>query len=384
MNVLLVTAYPPVLHRHGGGVRMFHNIRILAEKHNVHVLSFMNIDENEEILDPIRPFCQSVRGIRRIPDFRPHWLSVKPFMVREFSTPEMHRAVDALIREKKIDVLQCEYLQMAQFRRRSVFSILTAHEAQSKNAWEFFESESDPLLKLKFFYRWMQMLRYETEQIQKFDLVVTMTSEDADYFRSYVPDAVLRSIPIGVDSDEFKPLESAAKDPIRVVFVGNFLHPPNVEAARFLVNHVAASLPALRFEIVGVPIPDGLQPVANVELMGHIPSTHGLYQTPNTIVATPLFSGTGQRVKLLEAFCMACPVVTTRTGAMGFPVQDGVHVLLAESVEDFQKALRRLAEEPALRKRLGHNARAMILDRFTWRTIGKDLLDVVAEAAVSR
>jgi hypothetical protein len=137
MNVLLVTAYPPVLHRHGGGVRMFHNIRILAEKHNVHVLSFMNIDENEEILDPIRPFCQSVRGIRRIPDFRPHWLSVKPFMVREFSTPEMHRAVDALIREKKIDVLQCEYLQMAQFRRRSVFSILTAHEAQSKNAWSF-------------------------------------------------------------------------------------------------------------------------------------------------------------------------------------------------------------------------------------------------------
>jgi hypothetical protein len=39
MNVLMLTAYPPVLHLHGGGVRMYHNIRLLAEKHRVRVIS---------------------------------------------------------------------------------------------------------------------------------------------------------------------------------------------------------------------------------------------------------------------------------------------------------------------------------------------------------
>jgi glycosyltransferase involved in cell wall biosynthesis len=86
---------------------------------------------------------------------------------------------------------------------------------------------------------------------------------------------------------------------------------------------------------------------------------------------------------LLEAFSMACPVVTTRAGAMGFPIENGVQALLAETVWEFESALRLLAGDPAARQRLGHNARAMILDRFTWPHIGKDLLDVVAEAAVS-
>ena len=101
MNVLVVTAYPPVLHRHGGGVRMYHNIRILSEKHRVHVLSFVGSDEEQDMLGSVRPICESVRGIRRIPDFRPHWLSVTPFMVREFSTPEMHREVDGMLRAQK-------------------------------------------------------------------------------------------------------------------------------------------------------------------------------------------------------------------------------------------------------------------------------------------
>jgi glycosyltransferase involved in cell wall biosynthesis len=168
------------------------------------------------------------------------------------------------------------------------------------------------------------------------------------------------------------------------VFVGNFFHSPNLEAARFLANDIAPKFPDIRFRIAGSPVPEGVRPSPNVELTGYVADTRTLYGTPNTIVVTPLFSGTGQRVKLLEAFSMACPVVTTSVGAMGFPIENGTHAILAETVRDFESALRRLTTDSALRKRLGHNARAMILDRYTWTRIGKELLDVVSEAAVSR
>ena len=384
MNILVVTAYPPVLHRHGGGVRMYHNIRILAEKHSVHVLSFVDSDEELDVLETVKPVCESVRGIRRIPDFRPHWLSVTPFMVREFSTPEMHQAVDGTLRAKQIQVLQCEYLQMAQFRRKCVFSLLTAHEVLSKNANEAFESASDPLEKLRLFYRWMQILRYEVAQVRKFDRVVTMTSEDAAYLRSYAPEANIRPISIGIDVDQFSPSESVVNQNVSVLFVGNFFHAPNVEAASFLVREIAPRFPAVKFSITGSPVPEGLPSCANVELPGYIPDTRMLYRGPNTIVVAPLFSGSGQRVKLLEAFAMACPVVTTRVGAMGFPIENGVQALLAETAEEFENALGRLVADSGLRRRTGENARAMILNRFTWPHIGKELLDVVAEAAVSR
>ena len=383
MNVLIVTAYPPVLQRHGGGVRMYHNIRILSEKHRVHVRSFVGSDEEQDMLGSVRPICESVRGIRRVPDFRPHWLSVTPFMVREFSTPEMHREVDGTLRALEIEVLQCEYLQMAQFRRDCVFSVLTAHEALSKNAHEAFERESDPVEKLRLFYRWMQILRYEVAQVRKFDRVVTMTRDDADYFKSYTPDARVRAIPIGIDAEEFQPAVEQAPQAVSVLFVGNFLHTPNVEAVEFLAKHVAPRFPDVRFVIAGSPVPQGFHSEPNIEYVGYVPEMRSLYRSLQTIVIAPLFSGTGQRVKLLEAFAMACPVITTRIGAAGFPIQSGQEAFLAETPVEYERALRRLISDMELRRRIGQNARRMILDRFTWSRIGGELLDVVAEAAVS-
>ena len=383
MNILFVTAYPPVLHRHGGGVRMYHNIRLLSEKHSVHVLSFVWTAEEAELLNSVRPICESIEGIQRVPDFGRHWLSVKPFLVREFGAPEMHRRVDAMLRSKKFDVLQCEYLQMAQFRRKNVFSLLTAHDVQTQSAWEAFEAELDPLSKAKLFYRWMQTLRYEMTEIRKFDRVVTMTPEDAAYLKSYSPGANVLPIPIGIDAGEFCPAETNPLEAVSVLFMGNFFHLPNVEAARFLVREIAPRFPEVRFCIAGSPILEGAQGGPNVELAGHIPDTRTLYHSPNTVVMAPLFTGTGQRVKLLEAFSMACPVITTRVGAMGFPVEAGVNMLIAQTGDEFAAALRRLIAEPGLRRRMGDNARRMILDRFDWPRIGKEYLDVV-EAAATR
>jgi polysaccharide biosynthesis protein PslH len=381
MNILFVTAYPPVLHRHGGGVRMYHNIRLLSEKHSVHVLTFVWTEEDVDLLNSVRPICESIQGIQRVPDFGRHWFSVKPFLVREFGTPEMHQRVDAMLRSRKFDVLQCEYLPMAQFRRKKIPSVLTAHDVQTQNAWEAFEAESDSLAKAKLFYRWMQILRYEMTEVRKFDRVVTMTPEDAAYLKSYVPEANVRPIPIGIDPEEFRPCEAKASDQVSVLFMGNFFHFPNVEAARFLLREIAPRFPEVRFRIAGSPILEGTLTGSNVELAGHIPDTRTLYRSPNTIVMAPLFSGTGQRVKLLEAFSMACPVVTTRVGAMGFPAQSDLNMIIAETAGEFASALRRLIAEPGLRRRLGDNARAMILDRFAWTRIGKEYLDVVETAA---
>jgi glycosyltransferase involved in cell wall biosynthesis len=229
----------------------------------------------------------------------------------------------------------------------------------------------------------MQILNYEVTQIRKFDCVVTMTPEDAAYLKSYAPDANVRPIPIGIDAHEFRPIESKAPEAVSVLFMGNFFHLPNVEAARFLVREVAPRFPELKFRIAGSPILEGPEAGPNVELAGHIPDTRTLYHSPNTIVMAPLFSGTGQRVKLLEAFSMACPVITTRVGAMGFPVDPGVNMLIAQTADEFTAALRRLTAEPRLRRLLGDNARTMILERFDWSRIGKEYLDVV-EAAAAR
>ncbi|HYR89033.1 MAG TPA: glycosyltransferase family 4 protein [Terriglobia bacterium] len=377
MNILMLTAYPPVLQMHGGGVRMFHNIRILAEKHSVRVISFVENDVEREMLRSVEEICELVIPVRRVPDFRPHWLSVLPFLVREFSTPEMYRMVDSEFRRKKVDVLQCEYLQMGQFHRRPALTVLSILETLSDNAFEAFQNATDPVERLRLFYRWMSVLRYETLMTRKFDRVVTMTETDATYLRSYSPEANIRAIPIGINPSEYAPSPEEPGRRPEVLFLGNFRHLPNVKAAEFLIERIAPLFPDLQFTISGSFAPDHVRSDGNVSFPGYVPDTRVLYHTPNTIVAAPLFSGRGQRVKLLEAFSMACPVITSSLGASGFPIMDGREALIADTADAFAAALRRLLSSEELRRDLGNNARKMIMRDFTWERIGEDLLKCV-------
>jgi glycosyltransferase involved in cell wall biosynthesis len=384
MNVLMLTAYPPVLDMHGGGVRMYHNIRILSQRHRVRVISFVESEEDRERLNAVREICASVTAVRRRPDFRPHWISLQPFMVYAFNTPEMHQAVDEALLRERVDVLQCEYLQMAQFRRPGPFSILTAHEAVSRNLKQEISSEAEPLRKLRTFYQWMQMLRYEVRETARFDRVVTMTAEDAAYLRSYAKTADIRTIPIGIDLARFSAAAEDPERPTEVLFVGNFRHYPNVEAVGFLLRHVAPLFPQIRFVFPGSHPPAGLAAASNVFFTGHVRDIRELYRRPNTIVMAPLFSGTGQRVKLLEAFAMGCPVVTTTIGAAGFPIRHGREAILANTPVEFSQALTDLASSMEFRRKLGEAGRRMVVDKFGWDRLAEELLGVVEEAAVSR
>jgi glycosyltransferase involved in cell wall biosynthesis len=82
---------------------------------------------------------------------------------------------------------------------------------------------------------------------------------------------------------------------------------------------------------------------------------------------------------LLEAFSMACPVVTTSIGAMGFPVRNGVEAFVADTAETFTTALNQLISSEKLRRDMGRNAREMIERQFSWSRIGEQFLEVVNE-----
>jgi polysaccharide biosynthesis protein PslH len=377
MNILFLTAYPPVLHMHGGGVLMFHNIRILSEKHSVRVISFVENDEEREMLRSLSGICESVTAVRRIPDFRPHWFSLLPFLVREFSTPEMYQAIENEFQRKRVDVVQCEYLQMAQFYRRGVLNILALPETLSANAYDDFLRAMDPIEKVRAYYRWMAVLRYEVLTSRKFDRVVTMTERDADYLRSYSANAHIKAIPIGIDPDEFTPLPEDPTRPVEVVFLGNFRHTPNVEAGEFLVRQIAPVFPDLQFVIFGANVPENLRTGPNVYLGGYARDTRNVYARPNTIVAAPLFSGTGQRVKLLEAFAMGSAVVTTSTGASGFPITPGIEAMIADNAADFSSRLRELLSSENRRRQMGSKARQMIQRHFSWQGLAPRFLELV-------
>jgi len=131
------------------------------------------------------------------------------------------------------------------------------------------------------------------------------------------------------------------------LFVGTMSWAPNAEGARWYEDHVAPLLPAdLITDVAGGYI-NGAPPEAphaQVRWHGRVPDLSPLYQQAGVFVA-PLLSGSGIKMKILNALGRGLPVVTTSLGAEGFPAGWEDAVVVADDPQDFADAVRRLTTD---------------------------------------
>ena len=129
----------------------------------------------------------------------------------------------------------------------------------------------------------------------------------------------------------------------RVLYLGNLTYGPNVDAARTLALEVLPALRALRpdasVDLVG-PHDDRCADLAHVEgvtVTGAVPDVTPWYAAADVVVL-PLRSGSGTRIKVLEAFAHRRPVIASPSAAAGLDVQDGVDLLVASSIDAIVRA----------------------------------------------
>ncbi len=145
-----------------------------------------------------------------------------------------------------------------------------------------------------------------------------------------------------------------------VLFVANLDYGPNAAAAGVLVDEVLPALQArtdrrVRVVLVGSYDPDG--PVGHlglhdgVTLAGFVDDVTDYYGRAAVVIA-PLSTGSGTRIKLLEAFAHQVPVVTTSVGVAGLAVRDREHVIIGETPEELAGAAAEVLGSPALAQSL--------------------------------
>lgn len=154
----------------------------------------------------------------------------------------------------------------------------------------------------------------------------------------------------------------------RVIFVGNCatgIASPNVDAVlHFLADiwpRVLNAVPSAEFHIVGKTGPAVEQAAAkaqHVRLAGFVDDLTETYATASFSVA-PIRFGTGTRIKILESFAYACPVVSTVAGADGIDAVPGVEIDLAGDTSEFIRHCIRLLKDAEHRERIGRAGHAL-------------------------
>jgi len=231
---------------------------------------------------------------------------------------------------------------------------------------------------------------WEVALCRAVDRVVTVSDNDRRLLvAAGVPGPRIRVLPHGVDLHRYRGLERqrarkrlgiGAKE-IVLVFHGVLNYPPNREAAIRLGERI---LPRLQKRgvraraLVAGDDPPQDRGGNGMVWAGCVPPE----QLPETIAAAdlavvPLLGGGGTRMKILEYFAAGLPVVSTRKGAEGLPLQGG-ELLLADSDDELAEAIAGLLADRERARLLAAAGRAWV-QRYDWSEIGRGYLEIYRE-----
>ena len=218
--------------------------------------------------------------------------------------------------------------------------------------------------------------KLERRLIPRYTSILATSESDAALVREIAPGARVSVYPNAIPLVS-EPAHSTSA-PASIVFSGNMEYHPNIDAVRYFRSEVWPILRARHPELVWRLVGRNPQSVAaftddpRIVVVGSVPDAISeLAQSRIAIV--PLRTGSGTRLKILEAWAAGLPVVSTWIGAEGLGARPGEHLLISDSPAEFADAVTRLLTCPELSSSLGAAGRLLMEQQFTWETAWKTL-----------
>lgn len=368
--------YPPLA---GGTAHINQATQQLARFYHVDLYA-LAVDPTIVIWGPLQACCDEVRAFGRT-QTKPRGLALDPPAVHQEYAPALHAHLQQRWATQPPDLVQLEFTSMAQYatlaQQYSIPVVCTALNvaflAQIRRA----RQEQNPRRRLRRWLGALSLWRYELLTLRRCNLVVALGEADAIALRRWLPQLSVRYIPSGIDLGDWPVCFTPASEN-EVLFVGSYLHPPNVEGALWFAREVWPQVrqirPNARLTLAGRTPPPELTALAtsDIRIPGTVDDLHPYYASASLVVA-PIFWGSGVRIKLLEAMACGLPIVTTALAAEGIGLQHEQSALFAEEPTAFAAAIARLLNDAVLRARLGAAGRAIVEQKYDWNAVGEQL-----------
>lgn len=394
LQILCLSGFPPSPATFGAQRRIQGLLASLARRHAVTVLSLAPPEYDTRSAErAMRAYCEphlvaglpsEGRGKRRL-QLR-SLVSRHTFEHHHLLVPTFVRRVAELLEGRRFDVVQLEApsftalsLRRAPAGSPSPKVVLDAHNIEYDLARQMATDEHGPVRRLYHEINWR---KYRVEELASWRASdgIAFTSElDRSRALQDVPSLVSTVVPNAVDVEYFRPRpEDPPADGRTVLFFGMVDYFPNRDGLGWFLREVwplvESRHPGARLKIVG-PRPTAEVLAARgprVEVTGLVDDLRPhLARAAMTIV--PLRIGGGTRLKVVEALAMGKPIVSTSLGAEGIDVTHERNILLADDPAAFANAIGRILDAPDLGRRLGREARALAVDRYSWDAAADDL-----------
>jgi len=218
---------------------------------------------------------------------------------------------------------------------------------------------------------------FEADSLARMDGVIAVTDRDAATLVGQFGVEPERILVLGNGADigyfDFRRRRRGTRP--RVVFVGSLAYRPNEQAAHRLLGRIMPivwhHLPDCECWIVGQGASRKLQARgrhSRCRVTGWVGDVRPILEEAS-VACVPLVSGSGTKLKVLEAMSSGLPLVTTSVGAEGIDIEDGEHALIRETDVEIADGIVLLIADAELAGNLASSARSLVEARYSWESI---------------
>jgi len=312
-----------------------------------------------------------------------------PYNLERFYTKEGIAFVQDLVKKHQPDLIVLDGVQLLPYfqllKESGARIVYRSHNCEYR-LWEGRAAHcKDPVKKIYLNFLSRQMKQYEQSILSKMDGLLWIS--DRDRKEMNLP-ALYGKQMIYPFTIQLPPAEkNQARDKQAPVFfhIGSMDWEPNIEGINWFLQKVWSRVnlksAALTFRIAGKNMPDKLQQLQlkGFENVGEVKDAQA-FMREGDVMVVPLFSGSGIRVKIVEAMAMGKTVLTTQKGVEGIEGTPGVHWFSADGQDSFLERIHFIVEHTEEREKVGAAGRELVEKLFSANKFFPQIKDFILQA----
>ena len=396
-SILIITSFLPYPIHSGGEQAQFNMIEALKGNYTIGIVFPVNRDNRAEDIKALSDIWPEVQ-LFPFPWWRQY--TYLPFLIqkaRKFvnrhlsSFLKKSKAYDILgetdflvsrsylrfVRRAKemmvADIIQVEFIQnlnIGKYLSEGIKKIFVHHEIGFVIADRALEGMS---LTNRQQARKERKKRQEIARLNQYDGIVTLTETDKDVLQCA---GVKRPIFVSPAAVNTKEMAYGGWNG-NLVFIGGYGHHPNQEGIAWFLSEVAPLIdwshyPQTRLKMIGLGWPLSYERDINglrVQVLGYVDDLSEF--AARGIMIVPIITGSGMRMKILDAAALSVPFVSTKVGAEGLDFADGESCMIGDDAKNFAEALVKLMSDDMLRKTMAINAHQLYQEKYSLQALVK-------------
>ncbi len=315
--------------------------------------------------------------------------SKKPYISERFYHNDFKKALINKLKNNTYDVIILEMLYLSSYiptiREHSNAHISMRAPNIEHEIWQQIAGNTKNPLK-RFYLKNMakRIHRLEKNCMNTYDSLMPVSEVNAETYKQMGVTVPISLTTTGVFLDKLPSAENINTENA-IAHIGALDWMPNLEGLDWFVKNVwhiiHKELPDVKFYIAGRNAPENAKQRfkgENIVFLGEVPDAYEFMLSKSIFIA-PLLSGSGMRVKIIEALALKRSMVSTSIGAEGINIEHEKHLLIADTPQTFAQACIRLIKDKNLQKQLADEGNIFVNQHYDNIKIAENLLNFYNE-----